>query len=358
MLKLDIGIQFPGFRLDISEELSGGLETVLFGPSGAGKSTCLRILAGLETRAKGRILFNDEVWQDSGNGMFVPPHHRAATLVFQDGRLFPHMNVAANLRYGITRSRGRSGIDWDEICKSLDLFPLLERRTQNLSGGERQRVAIGRALLAAPKLLLLDEPLSALDSARRNEILFNLRGLINRHQIPVIFVSHQTDQLLRIGSTALHISRGKVIGRDWPGRREKRFTLSAQVSGRHPDGLAICSIGGDSVLAVAPAPVEVGDKVQLSFDVNDLILAFSNPGGVMAAGSFQGVVQSIRMTSGTGGCRMRISCDGGEFSIHHPVELPRTDAKGPEIHVFSARPARVVVIGEDPNRIADTDMAE
>jgi len=195
-------LSFGDFTLDarIDTPLSG--TTALFGPSGGGKSTLLRIIAGLENRAEGVVALGDMTWAHSDAGIFTPAHQRPVGTVFQDGRLFTHLTVAQNLRYADRRSRHRhSAINLDTVIDRLSLTPLLPRRPDTLSGGERQRVALGRTLLTRPALLLLDEPLSALDRGRKADILPYLRDLPGSFGIPTLYVSHAVEEIAQLAET-------------------------------------------------------------------------------------------------------------------------------------------------------------
>jgi molybdate transport system ATP-binding protein len=187
--------------------------TALFGPSGSGKTSIVNMVAGLMTPDRGRIEVNGTLLFDSGTRFNHPPHRRGIGYVFQDGRLFPHLTVARNLDYG--RRMYRLPYDPDaqaRIVALLDIARLLDRRPGNLSGGERQRVAIGRALLMQPRLLLLDEPLASLDARRKREIFPYLLRLRDETAVPMIYVSHQPGEVRRIATTVVRIDDGNVTG--------------------------------------------------------------------------------------------------------------------------------------------------
>lgn len=203
-------LTYPSFALDVDLCLPGRGVSVLFGPSGCGKTTVLRALSGL-VRAQGRVALQGEVWQDDAATWWLPPHQRAIGYVFQEASLFEHLSVRANLDYGRRRtpiSEQRIGLD--EAVDLLGIGHLLDRHPQGLSGGERQRVAIARALLASPRLLLMDEPLSALDPARKAEVLPYLERLNREAGLPVVYVTHAADEAARLADHVVLMAGGKV----------------------------------------------------------------------------------------------------------------------------------------------------
>jgi len=196
---------------DIDLRLPAQGVTALFGPSGAGKSSCLRAIAGLDREATGRVSFGEMVWQDSAQRIFVPTHQRRIGYVFQEASLFAHRDVAGNLDFGYRRAGRPAHLDCDGLIDRFGLRPLLQRRVSGLSGGERQRVAMVRALLSDPALLLFDEPLSALDGAARAELLACLESLHGMLRVPMIYVSHNVDEVARLADHLLLMEAGRVI---------------------------------------------------------------------------------------------------------------------------------------------------
>ena len=211
MIEARLSLPRRGFTLDVTLALPARGVTALFGPSGCGKTTVLRALAGLE-RASGRVALGAEVWQDDAAGRFVPTHRRAIGYVIQEAALFPHLDVQHNLAYGLKRiAPGARRIPLDQVVDLLGIAHLLERRTDTLSGGERQRVAIARALATSPKLLLMDEPLAALDAKRKAEVLPYLDRLHAELGIPMIYVSHSIDEVARLADHLVIMEAGRVL---------------------------------------------------------------------------------------------------------------------------------------------------
>jgi molybdate transport system ATP-binding protein len=210
VLSVDVEKQLGDVAIRAKFEAPDGV-TALFGPSGSGKTSIVNMVAGLMTPDRGRIEVNGTVLFDSSTGFSHPPHRRGIGYVFQDGRLFPHMTVARNLDYGRRMYRLPHDTDAEaRIVALLDIERLLDRRPGNLSGGERQRVAIGRALLMRPQLLLLDEPLASLDAKRKREIFPYLLRLRDEAAVPMIYVSHQPGEVRRIATTVVRIDDGNV----------------------------------------------------------------------------------------------------------------------------------------------------
>jgi molybdate transport system ATP-binding protein len=208
LLEASLRGRLGAFELAADLRLAGGV-TALIGPSGCGKTTLLRCLAGL-CRLDGTVTFKGEVWQDDRS--FAPPHARPVGYVFQEASLFAHLSVRANLLFGLRRSRLRPKSSFEEIVELLDLGALLGRSTAKLSGGERQRVAIGRALLVQPELLLMDEPVSSLDVESKAEIISRLERVLKTLATPVIYVSHDPSEVARLADRVLAMRDGRIVG--------------------------------------------------------------------------------------------------------------------------------------------------
>ena len=223
-----------GFALEVEFTLAPRGITALSGPSGSGKTTLLRCIAGL-TRLEGRLVVAGEVWQDDRT--FLPPHRRPVGVVFQEASLLPHLSVRGNLLYGAKRTFAKAEVSLDDTVELLGLGPLLGRSTANLSGGERQRVALGRALLSQPRLLLMDEPMSSLDVGSKAEILPYLERLHRSLAIPALYISHDVGEIARLADHVLLMDAGRVR----PGEAVDRGELAALSSGQR-DSLAMAAL--------------------------------------------------------------------------------------------------------------------
>ena len=212
------------FTLDASFK-SDSRVTAIFGPSGSGKTSVLNVIAGLLRPERGRVAVDGTVLLDTGTGVFLPPHRRRVGYVFQDGRLFPHLSVKANLLYGrIFAPSSRHHASFEEVVDLLDLGSLLRRGISALSGGEKQRVAIGRALLSSPRLLLLDEPLSSLDERRKEEVMPFLEKLRDQASMPIVYVSHVFSEIERLAGTVVLMGCGQVLAVDGASRVNAKVT--------------------------------------------------------------------------------------------------------------------------------------
>jgi molybdate transport system ATP-binding protein len=321
MLDLKLAHSFDRFRLDINLSAPAGV-TALFGASGAGKTTIIQSVAGLLSPDAGRIVLDGEVLFDRETGVSRPPQQRQLGYVFQEPRLFPHMTVMRNLTYG-PRARGlaRDPGHFDEIVDLLGLDYVLERHPAALSGGEKQRVALGRALLSKPKILLLDEPLSALDSARKDEILPFLEKLRDQAKIPMLYVSHSVSEVARLANHVAILENG-LIRRFGPvesvfadvkaarsfGLREAGSLLSAVVVAQHEDGLTeLESAGTRWFLPSLQNPL--GGVLRLRIKASDVMLSRHQPEAISALNIAKGVITDIQQGSGPG-VLVRLECGG------------------------------------------------
>jgi len=275
-------IAYPGFSLDVDLLLPERGITALFGPSGSGKTTILRCMAGLERSPEGFLSIAGEAWQD--RGIFLPTHKRPLGLVFQEASLFPHLTVRGNLRYGMKRAGNTEG--FESMLDLLDLRALLDRAPGTLSGGERQRVAIARALLTRPRLLLMDEPLAALDMKRKLEILPYLERLRDELSIPVIYVSHSLDEVARLADHLVLIENGRVtasgpltdilvrpeLSAAFAG--ETGAVLETTVAAHEADGLTRLEFPGGKLFIVGDAHAP-GKRLRCRIHASDVSLSLS-----------------------------------------------------------------------------------
>nr|WP_210285796.1 molybdenum ABC transporter ATP-binding protein [Aureimonas jatrophae] len=278
--------QLGGFTLDVAFTAPSQGVTALFGPSGCGKTTILRCIAGLQ-RLAGRLTVGTEVWQDERR--FLPAHRRGAAYVFQEASLFPHLDVRGNLDFGRRRlpASRQPTARLDELVVLLGLEPLLPRRPQALSGGERQRVSLARALLAEPRLLLLDEPLSALDQDAKDEILSYLERLHAQLRIPAILVTHDRTEVERLADRVVVLRAGHVVGSGaiaevladpvlpFAARQGAASVLRATVVGHEAaDGLAVLDLAGHRILLASPE-LPVGAALRLRVRSADVSLTLA-----------------------------------------------------------------------------------
>jgi len=279
----------------------------LFGRSGCGKTTLVNIIAGLLDPESGRVALDDVVLLDTEQGIDVPAERRRIGCVFQDARLFPHLRVAANLQYGKRRAGGVPYVSLDAVTNLLDLASLMDRRTHQLSGGERQRVAIGRALLSQPRLLLLDEPLAALDSARREEVLPYLETLRDQLAIPMVYVTHNFNEILRLATHIVLMEAGRVVAQGGIGEMSLHPRLRAIIGpdevGAIIDGVVLGSDPathltrvrvGHGEIKVQAAGLAAGTALRVQLLARDIIVSTRIPQHLSVRNSLAGVVTNIQ----------------------------------------------------------------
>ena len=331
MLQVKMAKRRDGFALDAQFEVPTPGVVALFGRSGCGKTTAVNIISGLLAADSAYIELDGHVLTDTTAGIAIPPEQRRIGYVFQDGRLFPHMSVLRNLEYGLERTRASrfthrsspvhasgstddsrssraSGlaITVDQIVSLLGLDQLLQRRPYQLSGGERQRVSLGRALLSQPELLLLDEPLAALDAARREEVLPYLKRLRDNLSIPMVYVSHQFDEVLQLATHVVLMDAGHVIAQGPLSEvslvPQLRAIVGPDSVGAVVDGVvtsmdASCAMAvirvGSGLLNVSVPPVNVGDRVRVQLLARDIILATEEPRGLSVRNQLRGVITRV-----------------------------------------------------------------
>ncbi len=289
-LKAAFKVDFPGFSLDVDLNLPASGVTVVFGPSGSGKTTLLRCLAGLEK--SGYMEMAGQVWQDEN--IFIPVNKRAIGMVFQESRLFPHLKVRENLLYGYKRTPvDLRKLQLDEVVRVLEIEELLGRSIDKLSGGEKQRVALGRALLTSPKLLLMDEPLAALDAQRKGEIILFIRKIEKELQIPIIYVTHSMTEVLQLVDTMVILKKGRVVDcgpvakvfsdlrlREAKGDQLSGAVLDTSVLGHDTEfGITRLDFMGQE-LSVPIQEIPLGQGLRVHIHSKDVSLATEPPAGL------------------------------------------------------------------------------
>ncbi|MBV9824449.1 MAG: molybdenum ABC transporter ATP-binding protein [Alphaproteobacteria bacterium] len=322
MLSVAVRHRLGDFRLYAEFESGCGL-TALFGRSGAGKTSLINAIAGLIRPDQGHIAVDGTVLTDTAAGIFVPARRRRVGYVFQEGRLFPHLTVRQNLLYGrwfAPRAARASGIE--AVIDLLGIGHLLARRPANLSGGEKQRVAIGRALLAAPRLLVMDEPLAALDEARKSEILPYIERLRDETGIPIVYVSHAVAEVARLATTLVVLSEGRVAAIGPPaavmgridlfpltGRQEAGAILQTRVAGHDQIfGLTILRAAAGE-LRVPRLDAPVGTELRVRIRARDVMIAMQPPQDLSALNILPGIVAEIGAAEGPI-VEMRLDCAG------------------------------------------------
>ncbi|MCG6114174.1 MAG: molybdenum ABC transporter ATP-binding protein [Mesorhizobium sp.] len=360
-ISVEISQRLGAFQLDAGFESAGRL-TALFGPSGSGKTSVINAIGGLTRPTEARIVVDGRVLVDTAARSFLPAHRRRIGYVFQDARLFPHLSVAQNLRYGrfFTPKTGRYA-DFDGIVDLLGIAHLLERMPGQLSGGEKQRVAIGRALIASPRLILMDEPLAALDEARKAEILPYIERLRDETGVPIVYVSHAIGEVTRLATDIVVMSQGRVIASGTAGAvmsdpkalramglREIGSSLPAVIEAQEDDGL--------TRLRAAAGPVwlprvegEPGTAVSLRIMAHDVIIASEKPTGISALNMLPATVTAIDSGDGAG-VIVRLDVGGSQILAQLTARSVRVLALAPGTPCFAV--VKSMAVARDDVRAA------
>ncbi len=349
MLSVAIEKRRGSFELNARFESPTPGVVALFGRSGCGKSTLVHIIAGLLDADAGRIALHDSLLLDTAAHVNVPAERRRIGVVFQEPRLFPHMSVAANLNYGRKRAAPPFFVTLDAVADLLGIGRLMDRRTHQLSGGERQRVAIGRALLSQPHLLLLDEPLASLDAARRSEVLPYLESLRDQLALPMAYVSHDFDEVLRLATHLVLMDAGRTIAQGeltaMSLNAELRSIIGPEAVGAIIEGTVLgpdAASGltrirvGRGELKVEPLQANVGAKLRVQLLARDLIVAISAPRDLSVRNVIEGVV--TQLVSDSGGSDL-VSIDIGGALIMARI----TRAATRELSLTTGRPVWALV---------------
>jgi len=306
MIKINVKKKLGSFTVDVAFSAGGAGVTALFGPSGSGKTSVINMVSGLVTPDVGRIVVMDRDLFDSERSIDVPPERRRCGYIFQEGRLFPHLTVKANLVYGMKLVRGERYVNCDQIVELLGIGHLLSRRPAKLSGGEKQRVAIGRALLTSPSVLLMDEPLASLDSERKSEVLPFIARLPRELSIPILYVSHSLDEIINLADMVVLIDSGKVAATGSVEDLMSRFDLQHFI-GPYDPGVVVGTVveghdrdGGltrlrfaGGVLKVPLFDARVRDTVRVRIRSRDVGIALSRPDRISVQNIFPAAVRKV-----------------------------------------------------------------
>jgi len=309
-LEVSVAKRLGAFALEAAFASDGGV-TALFGRSGSGKTSVLNAIAGLLRPERGRIALDGEPMFDAAASVNVAAHRRRIGYVFQEGRLLPHLTVRQNLLFGRRFARGSGAVALDKVTELLGLAALLERRPHDLSGGEKQRVAIGRALLADPRLLLMDEPLAALDAPRKSEILYYVERLRDELRVPIVYVSHSLDEVVRLADTVVVMSEGRVLDsgpvdetmarmelRPYLGRFEGGAVIEAHVAEQDLEmGLARLDFPGGALYA-PDVDALVGERVRVRIRARDVSLATVRPESISMLNVLPGTLKALGESAG------------------------------------------------------------
>lgn len=342
-LEVDVDHARGAFRLSARFAAAPGL-TALFGRSGSGKSTLVDIVAGLVRPDRGRIAIDGQVLVDTQRGVFVPRHRRRVGYVFQDSRLFPHLSVRRNLLYGrwFSRDDGGAATDLDSVVQLLGIEHLLERRPASLSGGEKQRVAIGRALLARPRVLLMDEPLASLDEARRAEILPFLERLRDEAGLPILYVSHSVAEVARLATTVVIVSDGRVTAvgpvadilplADFG---DGGSVLEATVTG-HDDAFHLTTLASTAgELQVPRLSAPLGAAVRAYIRSRDVMISLRPPEEISALNVLSGQVAAVVPSAAGAQAEVRLDCNGAALTARLTIKSVQRLALEPGKPVYA-----------------------
>ena len=349
MISFSCRLARPRFVLDAEFAFPGGC-TALFGASGSGKTTIARLIAGIERPDRGRIAVDGHVLVDTAAGIWEPVHKRRVGLVFQDGQLLPHLSVRRNLAYGrYFAPHDAKGVDFDEIVALLGIGHLLDAHPLTLSGGERQRVAIGRALLAAPRLLVMDEPLASLDAERKHEILPFIERLRDELRLPIVYVSHAVEEVTRLANLVVRLADGRVVAQGTPAevfasrvpetaadRFEGVSFLSGTVVREIPE-FAISIVSHAAGEIAVPALIGgASGTVRVAIHSTNVSLATERPRNLSVRTVLEGRVQTIAAGAGPSAV-VTVALEGGDRIAAYVTRLAIADlgiAEGREVYAL------------------------
>ncbi|MGL3606117.1 molybdenum ABC transporter ATP-binding protein [Rhizobium sp. G187] len=320
MLEISIHHRQGDFTLAADLAVGAGL-TAFFGPSGSGKTTLVNIIAGLIRPGEGRISFNGEIWSDTAKGIHMPPYRRRIGYVFQEGRLFPHLSVHQNLRYGerlLPKAERRENLD--RIAAMLGIETMLDRAPAALSGGEKQRVALGRALMASPKLLLMDEPLSALDAGLKAQILPYIERVRDEFSVPILYVSHAREEVARLATALVTFDSGRTAAIGEPdavlamvskgsGELPAGNFIEAVITRHHPADRLTEAQSPAGPIFLRQADLAPGTRLRVFVPVSDIVVATGSAEGLSTLNRLAGTL--IRAEDrGEASIRLTVDCAG------------------------------------------------
>lgn len=324
MIGIRCVLQRVDFKLDVECLLPARGVTVVFGPSGCGKTTLLRAVAGLEPACRGRLAVNDAIWQDDAKSLFLPAHERGVGFVFQQPGLFSHLTVLDNLYFG-QRRRGAGPLQSDTVVATLALEPLLHRPVADLSGGEQQRVALGRALLSNPQLLLLDEPLAALDAGSKSRLIPLIENALHLLDIPALYVTHSTDELVRLADHVAVLEQGRLVA-DGPllevfssldtplaAMDESFSVLKGNVLDRQLPGLCAVQTDRGNLFQVSQVATSNSRRVRLKIQARDISLTLEKSQKTSILNILPATVEEVSQVTEAGNCIVRLDLNGDKL---------------------------------------------
>lgn len=324
VLQCQIAKRQGDFSLSVDLDIRLDCVTAIFGESGSGKSTLLRQIAGLDRAQRGRIRMGPEIWLDSAAKVFVPPHKRPVGMVFQRGRLLPQRVVGSNLRFAEKRQQSdRPGHSFDQVVQAFDLAGLIPQKSDTLSGGERQRVALAQAVLTNPQILLLDEPLIGLDRGRKREILPYLKRLNTDFNLPILYVSHDLEEVSWMADEVIALQAGAVIGQGMPEQVVVELGRAGEISERQigsivygqisaiDDALKMATVrvGSDQLKLPLELATSIGSTLRTFVHADDVAIATERPKGLSMQNCLEGKIVRIEAESETGFCVVHVECD-------------------------------------------------
>jgi molybdate transport system ATP-binding protein len=346
-IEVDVTHQLGAFTLDVQFASEGRL-TALFGQSGSGKTSLVNVISGLIRPDRGRIVVNGAVLVDTAKGVFIPTWRRRIGYVFQDSRLLPHLTVRQNLTFGRWfRPAAEREVRLETVVKLLNIGDLLQRRPGALSGGEKQRVAIGRAFLSSPRLLLMDEPLASLDEDRKDQIESYIEVLRDEYDIPIIYVSHSLKEVSRLASAVVVLRRGRVIAAGDPAEvlsrtefvphadmEETGAMIKARISA-HDARFGLTALESDAGPVRVPyLALPIGTAVRVRLRARDVMVANVQPAGLSALNVFPGKVIELRK-SGESDVEVDIDCNGVKIAARLTAKSVDTLGLVPEMPVYA-----------------------